>query len=139
MFSETKKYKHNGHFFFKKGDTLSLVSKDVPNLPGVYYIIKLAKGKVELVYIGKSGTMHQDGTFGSQMLKKRINNKQEKKIKRQDYFDQKVQEEQIDALDIYWYVTYDEKHQDLPSYVEGLLLQRYFEVHGTLPLWNKEF
>lgn len=138
MFSETKKYKNNGHFFFKKGDALSESSKDVPNLPGIYYIIKLAKGRVELVYIGKSGTMYQYGTFGSQMLKGRINNKHEG-IKRQQYFDQKLQEEQIDALDIYWFVTYDEKHQDLPGYVEGLLLQRYFEVHGSLPPWNKEF
>lgn len=138
MFSETNKYKNNGHFFFKKGDKLSVVSKDVPNLLGIYYIIKLAKEKVELVYIGKSGTMHQDGTFGSQMLKKRINNKYEG-IKRQQYFDQKIEEEQVDALDIYWFVTYDEKHQDLPGYVEAFLLQRYFEVHGTLPPWNKEF
>ena len=76
MFSETKKYKQTGHFFFKKGDTLSVVSKDVPKLPGIYYIIKLAKESNNLMYIGKSGTMHQNGTFGSQMLKKRINNKQ---------------------------------------------------------------
>ena len=138
MFPETNKYKNNGHFFFKKGDKLSVVSKDVPNLPGIYYIIKLAKGRVELVYIGKSGTKHQDGNFGDQMLKKRINNKHEG-IKRQDYFDQKLQQEQIEALDIYWFVTFDEKHKDLPSYVEGLLLQRHFEVHGRLPLWNKEF
>ena len=90
------------------------------------------------MYIGKSGTKHQDGNFGDQMLKKRINNKHEG-IKRQDYFDQKLQQEQIEALDIYWFVTFDEKHKDLPSYVEGLLLQRHFEVHGRLPLWNKEF
>lgn len=138
MFSETKKYKHNGHFFFKKGDTLSAVSKDVPNLPGVYYIIKLAEGQIELVYIGKSGTLQQNGEFKDQLLRSRLNNKQEG-IKRQQYFDQKVQEEQIDALDIYWFVTYDEKHQDLPGYVEALLLQRYFEVYGVLPPWNKEF
>lgn len=138
MFSETKKYKNNGHFFFKKGDTLSKVSEAVPNLPGVYYIIRLAKGKVDLVYIGKSGTMHQDSTFGSQMLYGRINDKNEGK-KQQQYFEQKLEEEQIDALDIYWFVTFDETYTDVPSYVEGLLLQRYFEVYGTLPPWNKAF
>ena len=57
MFDETKKYKNNGHFFFKKGNQLSEVSKGVPELPGVYYIVRLAKGRVELVYIGKSGTI----------------------------------------------------------------------------------
>jgi hypothetical protein len=38
------------------------------------------------------------------------------------------------ALDIYWFATMDRNHCDLPSYVEGLLMQRYFEVHGRLPL-----
>ncbi|MDZ4070817.1 MAG: hypothetical protein U1C70_03235 [Sediminibacterium sp.] len=138
MFDEIKKYENSGHFFFKKGDILSIASKEIPNLPGVYYIIKIAKERIELVYIGKSGTMRQDGNFGDQMLKRRINNKYDG-VKRQQYFDQKLQEEKIEALDIYWFVTYDEKHMDLPGYVEGLLLQRFFEVHGTLPPWNKEF
>jgi hypothetical protein len=82
--------------------------------------------------------MCQDGNFGDQMLKKRINNKHEG-INRQQYFDQKLQKEQIDALDIYWFVTYDSHYRDLPGYVEGLIIQRYFEVHDTLPPWNKEF
>lgn len=138
MFSETNKYKNNGHFFFKKGDKLSVVSKDVPNLPGIYYIIKLAKGKIELVYIGKSGTMQQHGEFRDQLLKARINNKQEG-VRRQEFFDMKMKEEIIEALDIYWFVTCDEKHVDLPGYVEGLLMQRYFEEHGKLPRWNRDF
>ncbi len=138
MFDETNKYKNNGHFFFKKGDMLSVASIDVPNLPGVYYIIKLVKERVELVYIGKSGIINQNGEFKDQMLKGRINNKYDG-VKRQQYFDQKLQEEKIEALDIYWFVTYDEKHKDLPGYIEGLLLQRFFEVHGNLPPWNKEF
>lgn len=138
MFSETNKYKSNGHFFFKKGDTLSVVSKDVPNLPGIYYIMKLAKGKIELVYIGKSGTMQQHGEFKDQLLRARINNKQEGK-KRQEYFDKKLVDENIEALEVYWFVTCDDEHNDLPGYVEGLLIQRYFEDHGTLPPWNKEF
>ena len=84
--------------------------------------------------------MHKDGNFGDQDVKRnRINNKQEKQIKRQDYFDRKCKKKKIDALDIYWFVTFDDKISRLPGYVEGLLLQRYFEVHGTLHLRNKEF
>lgn len=138
MFTETKKYKNNGHFTFNKGDALSVVSKGVPKLPGVYYIAYPTNGSDKLLYIGKSGTRKQDGTWSKQLLRGRINNKQAK-IKRQEYFEQKMEAEQINALDIYWFVTYDEKHKDLPGYVEGLLLQRYFEMHGTLPPWNKEF
>jgi len=138
MFDETRKYKNNGHFFFKKGNHLSEVSKDVPELPGVYYIIRLAKGRVELVYIGKSETITQNGQFKEQLLKGRINYKQDG-MKRQDFFEKKMTDENIDGLDIYWFVTMDKSNNDLPGYVEGLLMQRFFEVHGTLPLWNKDF
>ena len=138
MFDETKKYKNNGHFFFKKGNQLSEVSKGVPELPGVYYIVRLAKGRVELVYIGKSGTITQTGQFKEQLLKGRINNKLDG-LKRQDLFDKKMIEENIDGLDIYWFVTMDKTNNDLPGYVEGLLIQRFFEVQGSLPLWNKDF
>jgi hypothetical protein len=138
MFDETRKYKNNGHFFFKKGDRLSEVGKNVPELPGVYYVIRLSKGMVELVYIGKSGTITQSGQFKDQLLKGRINNKQDG-MKWQEFFDKKIIEENIDGLDIYWFVTMDKSNNDLPGYVEGLLIQRFFEVQGILPLWNKDF
>ena len=138
MFSELEKYKNNGHFFFELGHNLIKVSKDVPDLPGVYYILRLARGKIRIVYIGKSGTILQNGTFKSQGLNGRINNKQEG-IKREDFFNKKCEKESIDALDIYWFVTMDNKNQDLPGFVEGKIIQQYFEMHGELPLWNKEY
>lgn len=138
MFTETKKYKNKGHFFFEKEVQLSDVSKDVPELLGVYYILKLARGKIDLVYIGKSGTIMQHGKFKDQMLRGRINNNQDG-MKRQEFFETKIKDENIDALDIYWFVTVDKSHNDLPGYVEGLLMQRYFEVYGKLPAWNKYF
>lgn len=144
MFDELEKYQNQGHFFFEKGSVLSEVSKDVPNEAGVYIVYKLAKGKITLVYIGKSGTMNQNGTFKDQKLRKRLNtciersrNDKHEGVKRQVYFENKIEEENIDALDIYCYVTFDKTQQDLPAYVEGLLLQRYFEVYGELPTWNK--
>ncbi len=138
MFDELNKYQNNGHFFFKQGDNLREKSKDVPNLPGVYYIIRLAKGKPELVYIGRAGSIEQDGKFKNQGLHNRLNNKQEG-LKRQDFFTKKCIAENIDALDIYWFVTFDHVNKDLPGYIEGLLLQIYFEQFGSLPEWNKSF
>jgi len=138
MFDEVSKYKNNGHFFFRDGDNLAMASKQVPDLPGVYCIFRLSRGLINLVYIGKAGTVTRDGNFKEQMLRGRLNNKQEG-IKRQDFFIQKIVEEDIDALDIYWYVTFDKTNQDLPGYVEGLLLQRYFELNGKLPQWNHDF
>jgi excinuclease UvrABC nuclease subunit len=107
MFVETKKYKNCGYFIFQKGDRLINVSKGVPELPGVYYFLRLVKEKKDLVYIGKSGTFNRDGTFQDQLLRRRINNKQEKGKRRQVYFDEKIEEEMMDALHIYWFVTLD--------------------------------
>ncbi|MEO9147378.1 MAG: hypothetical protein ABI237_17650 [Ginsengibacter sp.] len=138
MFDELKRYKNNGHFFFRTGDKLKDVSKDVPELPGVYYIIRLSNNKIDVVYIGKSGTINQNGKFKDQLLKGRINNKQDG-TKRQQYFEQKIAEENIDGLDIYWFVTMDKTNHDLPGYVEGLLMQQFFDLHERLPLWNRCF
>lgn len=138
MFDEVRKYKNNGHFFFKKGDRLAEVSEDVPDLPGVYFIIRLARGHVELVYIGKSGTLKQDGKSKDLLLKGTINNKPDG-IQWQDFIDKKMTREKIDGLDIYWFVTIDKSHNDLPEYVEALLIQQHKKVFGRLPEWNREF
>ena len=130
MFDEIKRYKNNGHFFFKKGDKLKEVCKDVPNLPGVYYFLLLSKGNVELVYIGKSGAICQSGDLKKQSIRGRIKNTRGV-MNPQKYFDSKIKDKNIDGL--------DESNNDLPGYVEGLLMQRYFEIHGSLPLWNKHF
>lgn len=138
MFDELSKYSNQDHFFFQKGNKLSEVTKEVPEEPGVFCIYRLAKGKIDLVYIGCSGKVLQNGDFKNQMLRSRINNKHGA-IKRQEFFKQKFIEEDIDGLDIYWYVTFDEKHADLPSYVKAVLLQRFFEINGRLPEWNEDF
>ncbi|WP_306568240.1 hypothetical protein [Flavobacterium lindanitolerans] len=137
MFYGLEQYKQ-GHFFFKKGDNLRTISESVPDLPGVYFVLSLAEEKAEIVYIGKSGTILQTGNFKGQTLRSRINNKQEK-IKRQDFFTQRIENEQINALHIYWFVTIDENNNDLPGYVEGFLMQQYFKMYCRLPEWNKEY
>ena len=137
MFDELTKYKNNGHFFFERGQTLSQVC-NAPEKAGVYYILMLRKGKIELVYIGASGTINQRGEFRTQLLRGRLNNKQDGK-KRQQFFEAIMLENEIEALDIYWFVTFDEKHRHIPTYVEALLLQKHFDIYGCLPQWNKCF
>lgn len=136
MFDELKKYKKNDHFFLMKGGLLSDVSKEVPEMPGVFYIIRLAKGRVELVYIGKSEITNQDDNGKSQLLRSSINNLQNG-TKGQIISDQKFESENIDGLDIYWFVTFDEKNKDLPAFVEGKIMQRFFDQYGRMPKWNR--
>jgi hypothetical protein len=131
---DLNKYNKTGHFFFKSGDDLSVVSTAVPHLCGVYYIYRLAEGGIDLVQIGKSGFMQQNGACQTQPLFG------EDYQKTQKFFEAKWKtEKNFDGLDIYWFATVDKNHFDLPSYVEGLLMQRYFELYGRLPLWNKSF
>lgn len=131
MFDETRKYESNGHFFFNPGNTLSKVSAEVPNEPGVFIIYRLARGNIDLVYIGQSG-------LTSPLLYDSINSIR-KGVSRQEFFDKKMVAEDIDGLDIYWYVTSDQNHQDAPDSVKGLLIQRYYSLYGELPPWNEEF
>jgi len=51
----------------------------------------------------------------------------------------KLKDKNIDGLDIYWYETFNQKTKDIPSFVQSLLLQKYFEIYGRLPEWNSEF
>jgi len=134
MFDETGKYSNNGHFFFQKGDTLANVSKEVPDKPGVFYIIRLAKGNIDLVYIGKSSPIKTASGENQESIKQSIN--MAKNISRQIYFDKKMTSEKIDGLDIYWFVTVDEEFNDAPKMVEALILKRYMEVYGSVPKWN---
>lgn len=135
MFDELKKYKKNDHFFLKKGVLLSDVSEEVPQMPGVFYIIKLARGRVELVYIGKSEMINQDDNTKGQLLRSSINNLQNG-TKEQIISEQKFESENIDGLDIYWFVTFDEKNKDLPAFVEGQIMQRFYDQNGRMPKWN---
>ena len=129
MFDELKRYKKKGHFFFRKEDSLAQVSKAVPELPGIYYIIRLAKGRVELVYMGKSEVSTTAGSTKNKMLKQSINGLQR-------FLNNRMSGADIDALDIYWFVTMDAANNDLPGYVEGLIMQRFYDVQGRLPEWN---
>ncbi len=46
--------------------------------------------------------------------------------------------ENIDALDIYWYVTHGIYNEDFPREIKITLLNKYLSIHGRLPRWNKE-
>jgi hypothetical protein len=46
--------------------------------------------------------------------------------------------ENIDTLDVYWYVTHNDKYIDCPKTLETKLLKTYLAIYGRLPRWNKE-
>lgn len=46
--------------------------------------------------------------------------------------------ENIDTLDIHWYVTYDGGVKDFPRDLEIELLMQYQSIYGCLPRWNSK-
>lgn len=125
-----------GYFTFKIGDSLSQKTKEIPNGYGVYRIYANSI-KGELLYIGKGGTVHTDGSFDKQPLKKRLNNTQEN-MRRENFFIKKMNEDkQLKALYIEWFII-DEK-LFLPAYYEAAFIQDYYSKYSKLPKWNKEY
>lgn len=144
MFDELKKYKNNDHFFFKPEDGLSKVCNAPNDKSGVYLVYALAQGRIELIYIGMSGLEQKDGTLKTRkaglggMKDRIVNGHHFGKTPRRQSWPIQMLKENIEALDVYWWVTYDEKTSDFPRNVEEVLLQKHFDLYSRLPRWNKK-
>jgi len=124
MFDELSNYKENDHFFLKSEDDLK-TSCNAPSKNGVFLIFSLNKGRIELVYIGCT-----DNSSELHGLKDHINSKGK-------FLKAKIKAEGADALDIYWYATSTPGKVDNPKEIEAKILQKYIEIYGRIPRWNK--
>lgn len=143
MFDELNKYDHNDHFFFKPKDNLRQVCNAPTDKSGVYIIYALKDGYIELVYIGRSGDVKSDGSLfirkaGLGGLKDRLVNGKQFGAARRNTWKAKMIAEKIEGLDVYWYVTHNEKFIDCPKILENKLLKKHMDVYGQLPKWNNE-
>lgn len=143
MFDELNKYKQNDHFFFMPTHNLGQVCNAPTDRSGVYIIYELKDGRIELVYIGRSGEIKPDGSIfirkaGLGGLKDRLVNGKQFGEARRNSWKTKMILEKIEALDIYWYATHNDKFMDCPRILENKLLQIHFDIYGRLPRWNNE-
>lgn len=143
MFDELKKYTQTNHFFFKPSDTLGQVCNAPTDKSGIYTIYALKGGKVELIYIGRSGEAKQDGSLfirkaGLGGLKDRLVNGKQFGQPRRNSWKAQMLNEKIEALDVYWYATHCDIFVDCPRIVENKLLQKFCDIHSRLPKWNNE-
>jgi hypothetical protein len=139
MFDLLEKYKQKGHFQMKASDRLADVCNAPNNCSGLYIIYALEQGKVNLIYIGISG---RSGTEGEIIHRKggirgRFLSGKQFGDRRSITWPRQMELENIEALDIYWYITHGEADQDLPARIEATLLRDYFAIYGQLPRWNK--
>jgi len=141
MFEQLEKYKSKGHFFFTKNNELNNVCNAPKNSGGVYLVYALKNGKIEVVYIGSSGKITQNGILKIRqggIFDRIVNGKQFGNTRKKSW-KEKIISEKIEALDIYWYQTFDSQYKDIPASVEANLIQNYFDIYRKLPKWNKEF
>ena len=130
-------YIAKGYCKYAPGKSLKEQTGNIPCKYGVYLFHRNSKDG-EILYIGKSGTITVEGTFGEQSLKKRINNKKSKNLKREDWLiEQFNNDSSLKRIYIEWLVI-DEK-QYLPGYVEACLIQQFYNQYKRLPLWNNRF
>jgi len=145
MFDELKKYKNNNHFLFKPEDGLSQVCNAPDDKSGVYVVYALSNGRIELIYIGISGLKQKDGTLKTRkaglggMKDRIVNGHHFGKTPRRISWPIQMLKENIEALDVYWWVTYENEIRDFPRDVEEALLRRFFDIYGRFPRWNKQF
>lgn len=127
-----------GEFQLKARESLDdvVIREHVSEGYGVYVISGCRNSEREVLYIGKAGTICQDGRMKKQGLRKRLTMKQDG-IYRRDYFRQKITDMKLNALHIEWLVTYSEGKGVPPFLAESELLAAFLFVLGQLPSWNK--
>jgi len=136
MFDEIKKYNKTDHFFLRSDGNLESSCNAPKSSNGVFIVYQLKKGRIDLVLIGSSGKIQKSGSL------KKTDSLYNSIVKDPQFgisWISKIKKEDIDGLDIYWYETFNQKTKDIPSFVQSLLLKKYFEIYGQLPDWNSEF
>jgi len=134
MFDELNKYKTNDHFFYSATDSL----EEQCNAPaighGVCIVYELKHGRIDMVFTGGSGTSDNSKYKG---IRDFILNGQEGAKTRNQTWAVKMLAQDIEALDVYWWVINDKNNKESAAEVEKVILKRYVEIYGNLPRWNK--
>lgn len=126
MFQEPKKYTENDHFFFEADKDLEKVCNAPKDKDGVFKVLELRNGRINLVYIGYSNS---GGLFNEI-----VNGLHYDKNARKTGWTYQLLKDKTDALDIYWYIT-SGKDEQKKEQVE--MLKDFVEQTGKLPKWNK--
>lgn len=118
-----------------------IINKNVkPKSFGIYIWVNPKNEKI--IYIGMAGKIKNEGICCEHHLQKRLTATRGKdKITKRDiltndYVKYNMEKENIDKLDFYIYYT---KTGEPASYVEALLLYKYFKKNNQLPLLNNAF
>ena len=96
------------------------------------YVVRTRKNG-EILYIGKGGTLLQEGDFKEQDLIGRLT-KRRGKISANEWFSELCRK--IGPIEIEYFIL---SKGEAPAFIEAALLQAYFNEYGHLPIENKSF
>lgn len=125
MFQEPINFTDNDHFFFQADNDLEKVCNAPKDKDGVFKVLELRNGRINLIYIGYSNS---DGLFNEI-----VNGMHYDKNSRKLGWTYQLLKDKTDALDIYWYVTTGKDEQKKE---QAGMLKDFFEQTGKLPKWN---
>lgn len=142
MYKELEKFTVKGNFTFTQEDSLEETSNASESGSGVFLVYAIANDSKELIMVASTGTVQNDGTLKSKnggLHDKIVNGQQFAKTGRKYSWPAQMKKENIDALEVYWYETFNATSKSIPTAVEGEVLQKFLDENGKLPRWNVAF
>lgn len=142
MYKELKKFKTNNSFTFTQNDSLEEACNASETGSGVFLVYNVEGEEKELIMVGSTGTVQNDGTLKSKnggLYDKIVNGHQFAKTGRKYSWPAQMKIEKLDLLEVYWYETFNAKTKAIPTFIEGLILQSFLDENGRLPKWNVAF
>lgn len=142
MYKELKKFKTNNSFNFTINDNLEEVCNAPQNGSGVFLVYAVDGEEKELIMVGSTGTVQNDGTLKSKnggLFDKIVNGQQFAKTGRKYSWPTQMKLEKIEVLEVFWFETFNAKTKSIPTSIEGGILQNFLDENSKLPRWNVAF
>ncbi|TDW51520.1 hypothetical protein EV144_101195 [Flavobacterium sp. 270] len=142
MYKELEKFKASNSFTFTVEDSLEQVCNAPESGAGVFVVYAVEGDAKELIMVGSTGTVQNDGTLKSKnggLYDKIVNGHQFAKTGRKYSWPAQMKLETIAALEVVWYETFNADTKGIPTTVEGQVLQNFLDTNGKLPRWNVAF
>jgi hypothetical protein len=110
------------------------INKSVQKKYGIYAFCNPINNDV--LYIGKGGTLKNDGTYKIQNLNGRLKAARGSFSNSFEYFKDIMNQYNFESLN--FLVLYSSGNYP-PAYIEAVSLHHYFNRHNNLPMFNNEF
>ncbi|MEY3501267.1 MAG: hypothetical protein RL308_2940 [Bacteroidota bacterium] len=119
----------NGQTYYKNS-----VNENVKPNYGIYAVCDTRDNSV--IYIGKGGTIKNNGVFGNQNLNGRLKAPRGVYNNSYEYFKKVMNDNSMENLT--FFVVYSNSDNP-PAYIEAVALLDFYKQNSALPLLNNEF